>query len=82
MGKFIMGVIVGILIFFLFVYFGGSRTLKKVGVGLIDTGKRMEVMEDMIKKKKGDVEKDVEKDVKKRVFKEDKDATKRMEAPR
>ena len=77
-----MGVIVGILIFFLFVYFGGSRTLKKVGVGLIDTGKRMEVMEDMIKKKKGEVERDVEKDVKRRVFKENKDAAKGMEAPR
>jgi len=82
MGKFVMGVIVGILIFFLFVYFGGSRTLKKVGVGLIDTGKRMEVMEDMIKKKKGEVERDVEKDVKRRVFKENKDASKGMEAPR
>lgn len=82
MGKFIMGVIVGILIFFLFVYFGGSRTLKKVGHGLTDTGKKIEVMEEMIKKKKGEVEKDVEKDVKKRVFKEDKDVTKKTEAPR
>jgi hypothetical protein len=83
MAKFIVGVIVGVLIFFLFVYFGGSRTLKKVGVGLIDTGKKMEVMEEMIRKKKGDVEKDVEKDVRKRVFKEDKDAAaKRMEVPR
>jgi len=82
MGKFIMGVIVGILIFFLFMYFGGGKTLKKVGYGLTDTGKKMEVMEDMIKKKKGDVEKDLEKEVKKRVFKEDKDATKRTEAPR
>lgn len=82
MGKFIMGVIVGILIFFLFMYFGGGKTLKKVGYGLTDTGKKMEVMEDMIKKKKGDVQKDLEKEVKKRVFKEDKDATKRTEAPR
>ncbi len=82
MAKFIMGVIVGIVIFFLFVYFGGGKTLKKVGHGLSDTGKRMEVMEEMIKKKKGEVEKEVEKDVKKRVFKEDKDATKRTQAPR
>jgi len=80
--KFLLGVIVGILIFFFFVYFGGGRTLKKVGVGLIDTGKRMEVMEDMIKKKKGEVEKDLEKDVKKRVFKEDKDGAKKTETPR
>ena len=80
--KFLLGVIVGILIFFFFVYFGGGKALKKVGYGLTDTGKRMEVMEEMIKKKKGEVEKEVEKDVKKRVFKEDKDATKKMEAPR
>jgi hypothetical protein len=78
MGKFIMGVIVGILIFFFFVYFGGGKALTKVGHGLSDTGKRMEVMEEMIKKEKGEVEKDV----KKRIFKEDKDAAKRMEAPR
>lgn len=80
--KFLMGVIVGILIFFFFVYFGGGKTLKKVGHGLTDTGKKIEVMEEMIKKKKGEVEKDVKKDVKKRIFKEDKDATKKKEAPR
>ncbi len=80
--KFLLGVIVGILIFFLFVYFGGGKTLKKVGYGLTDTGKKIEVMEEMIKKKKGDVEKEVEKDVKKKILKEDKDAAKKMEAPR
>lgn len=82
MVKFIMGVIVGILIFFFFVYFGGGKTLKKVGYGLTDTGKKIEVMEEMIKKKKGEVEKEVEKDVKKRVFKEDKGGTKKTERPR
>ena len=80
--KFIIGVIVGILIFFFFVYFGGGKTLKKVGYGLTDTGKKIEVMEEMNKKKKGEVEKNVEKDVKKRIFKEDKNAPKKMEAPR
>jgi hypothetical protein len=80
--KFLMGVIVGILIFFLFVYFGGGKTLKKVGHGLTDTGKKIEVMEEMIKKKKREVEKDVKKDVKKRIFKEDKNAPKKTEAPR
>jgi hypothetical protein len=80
--KFLIGVFVGILIFFFFVYFGGGKTLRKVGYGLTDTGKKMEVMEEMIKKKKGEVEKVVEKEVKKRVHKEDKDATKKMEAPR
>jgi hypothetical protein len=80
--KFIMGVIVGILIFFFFVYFGGGKTLKKIGHGLTDSGKKIEVMEEMIKKKKGEVEKDVEKDVKKRIFKEDKDVAKKTESPR
>jgi hypothetical protein len=72
--KFLMGVVVGILIFFLFIYFGGSKTMKKVGEGLTDTGKKMEVMEEMIKKEKGEVEKDV----KKKIFKEERDATKRI----
>ncbi len=82
MGKFVIGVIVGILIFFLFVYFGGGHALKKVGVGLIDTGKKMEVMEEIIRKKKAEPEKDVERDVKKRIFKEDKEAAKKTDVPR
>jgi len=73
--KFLMGVIVGILIFFLFFYFGGGKTVKKVGEGLTDTGKKMEVMEEMVKKEKGEVEKDV----KKKIFKEEKDATKKVQ---
>lgn len=76
--KFIMGVIVGILIFFLFIYFGGSKTVKKVGEELTDTGKKMEVMEQMIKKEK----REVEKDVKKKILKEDKGTTKKTETPR
>lgn len=61
--KFIVGVIVGILIFFLFVFFGGGKGVKKVGEGLIDTGKKMEVMEEMIKKEKDDVLKDTKKKI-------------------
>ena len=76
--KFIMGVIVGILIFFLFIYFGGSKTMKKVGEELTDTGKKMEVMEQIIKKEK----REVEKDVKKKILKEDKGTTKKTETPR
>jgi len=76
--KFIMGVIVGILLFFLFIYFGGSKTMKKVGEELTDTGKKMEVMEQIIKKEK----REVEKDVKKKILKEDKGATKKIETPR
>jgi hypothetical protein len=61
--KFIVGVIVGILIFFLFVFFGGGKGVKKLGEGLTDTGKKMEVMEDMIKKEKDDVLKDAKKKI-------------------
>jgi hypothetical protein len=73
--KFLLGVIVGILIFFLFLYFGGGTTVKKVGEGLTDTGKKMEVLEEMVKKEKGEVEKDV----KKKIFKEERDATKKIQ---
>jgi hypothetical protein len=73
--KFLIGVIVGILIFFLFLFFGGGTTVKKVGEGLIDTGKKMEVMEEMIKREKGEVEKEV----KKKIFKEEKEAPKRSQ---
>jgi hypothetical protein len=74
--KFIMGVIVGILVFFLFIYFGGSKAVKKVADGLTDAGKKMEVIEQIIKKEKGEVEKDG----KKKTLKEDKGATKKTEA--
>ena len=73
--KFLVGMIVGILIFFLFLYFGGGKAVKKVGEGLTDTGKKMEVMEEMVKKEKGEVERDV----KKKIFKEEKDATKKVQ---
>ena len=73
--KFLMGLIVGILIFFFFLYFGGGKTVKKVGEGLTDTGKKMEVMEEMIKKEKGEVEKDV----KKKIFKEEREVPKKSQ---
>ncbi len=73
--KFLMGLIVGILIFFFFIYFGGGKTVKKVGEGLTDSGKKMEVMEEMIKKEKGEVEKDV----KKKIFKEEREVPKKSQ---
>ena len=76
--RFLMGVMVGILLFFLFIYFGGSETVKKVAEGLTDAGKKMEVIEQIIKKEKGEVEKDA----KRKTSKEDKGGTKRKEAPR
>ena len=59
--RFLLGVIVGILIFFFFVYFGGGKAVKKVGEGLTDTGKKMEVIEEMIKQEKEEVGKGIQK---------------------
>jgi hypothetical protein len=53
--KFLFGVIVGILLCFVFLYFGGAKTVKKVGENLVDTGKKMEVMEETIRKEKEDL---------------------------
>jgi len=66
--KFLFGVIVGILIFFFFLYFGGGKTVKKVGEGLTDTGKKMEALEEVVRKEKEDVTKGIEK----KFFQEDK----------
>ena len=53
--KFLFGVIVGVLLCFVFLYFGGGKTVKKVGENLVDTGKKMEVMEETIRKEKEDL---------------------------
>jgi uncharacterized membrane protein (DUF106 family) len=55
MRKFLLGVVVGILISFLFIWFGGGKTVKKIGENLSETGKKMEVMEEKIKKEKDEV---------------------------
>jgi hypothetical protein len=75
MMKFLLGVIVGILICFLFFYFGGGKTVKKFGEGLTDTGKRMEILEETILKGK----EEGEKGVKKKIFKEEKEIQKRSQ---
>lgn len=77
--KFLMGVIVGILIFLLFLYFGGGTTVKKVGEGLTDTGKKMEALEEVIKKEKDEVWNGVKSGVKKRILKEEKVAPKKSQ---
>jgi hypothetical protein len=66
MFRFLLGVFVGILIFSLFVFFGGGKGMKKVGEALIDTGKKMESMEEKIGKEKDNALKGV----KKRILKE------------
>ncbi len=63
--KFILGVIVGILLFFFLVYFGGGKAVKKVGEGLTDTGEKMEVLEEMVRKEKEEIGKGIEKKLRK-----------------
>jgi hypothetical protein len=71
--KFILGVIVGILIFFFFLWFGGGKAVKKVGEGMTDTGKKMEAMEEMVRKEKEEAGKGLQK----KFFKEEKEIKKK-----
>ena len=71
--RFLLGVVVGILIFLLFIYFGGGRVVKKVGEGLTETGKRMEHLEEVIKKERDETGKDI----KKKILKEEKEVPKK-----
>jgi hypothetical protein len=73
--KFLLGVIIGILIFFFFLWFGGGKTVKKIGEGLTDTGKKMEVLEETIKKEKEDVSKGLQK----KFLKEEKEPQKKSQ---
>ncbi len=73
--RFLLGVVVGILLFFFFIYFGGGKAVKKVGEGLSDTGKKMEVLEDMVRKGKEDVTEGIEK----RIFKKEKETQKKSQ---
>ena len=61
MVKFLLGVIVGVLILFFFIWVGGGTFVKKVGEGLTDTGKKMEALEEGIQKEKDEVWKGVKK---------------------
>ena len=82
MVKFLLGVLVGILIFFFFVWFGGGKSVKKIGEGLSETGKRIEVMEETIKKEKDEAWSGVKSGVKKKILKEEKETQKKSEASR
>ncbi len=70
--KFLLGVIVGVLIVFFFIWAGGGTFVKKVGEGLTDTGQKMEVLEEVIKKEKDEVWNGVKGGVKKKILKEEK----------
>jgi hypothetical protein len=72
MTKFIIGVMVGILLFFLFIWFGGAKTVMKVGEGLTSTGKKMEIIEEKVRREKGEIERVI-----KRFFQDEKEVQKK-----
>ena len=72
--KFLFGVIVGILIFFFFLWFGGGKTVKKFGEGLTDTGKKMEVLEETVRREKDEMKNEL----KKKILKEEKGSKKEI----
>ena len=77
--KFLMGMLFGILLFAVFVYFGGGKTMKKLGEGLTDTGKRIEAMEGVMKET---LEKEVDdtwKGMKKKILKQEKETQKKTQ---
>ncbi len=73
--RFLLGVVTGILIFLLFIYFGGGKAVKKVGEGLTETGKRMEHLEEVIKKERDEAGKEL----KKKILKEEKELPKKIQ---
>jgi hypothetical protein len=75
MVKFILGILVGIVLFFFFLYFGGGKAVKTIGEGLTDTGKKMEIMEETIRKEK----ESIGTGIKKKFFKEEKEAPKKSQ---
>jgi len=75
MRNFLVGVVIGILICIFFIWFGGAGTVKKIGEELSETGKKMEVIEEKIKKEKDEVWDGV----KKKFFKEEKEVQKKSQ---
>lgn len=76
--KFLFGVLVGILIFFFFLWFGGGKTVKKFGEGLTDTGKKMEVLEETVKKEVKKEKDEIGSELKKKILKEEKGSKKEI----
>ena len=73
--KFLFGVFVGIVLCFVFLYFGGGKTVRKVGENLVETGKKMGVMEETIRKEK----EELWTGGKKKILKEEKEAPKKAQ---
>ena len=68
MKKFILGIIIGIFLIFLFTYLGGGAALKTLGKKTIEVGEKVEVYEQALKdatqellSQKGGAEKDIKK---------------------
>ena len=49
MKKFILGIIIGVFLIFLFTYLGGGAALKTLGKKTIEVGERVEVYEQALK---------------------------------
>jgi len=55
MKNFVAGIVVGIILTIVFMYFGGGRTLKSVGTMATELGERIETVEKSLKKTTKDV---------------------------
>ena len=57
MRKFLLGFMVGIILSFLFIYFGGGEILKVLGQKAIDAGERIKIYEKAFKETVGKIKK-------------------------
>ncbi|MBN1254311.1 MAG: hypothetical protein JXA50_03475 [Deltaproteobacteria bacterium] len=60
MKKFILGIVIGIVLIFLFTYLGGGTVLQTIGQKTIDVGERIEVYEKALKDVTQDILKEKE----------------------
>ena len=49
MKKFLLGIAIGIILIFIFIYFGGGSTLKSLGERTIELGEKIELYEKSLK---------------------------------
>lgn len=75
MGKFLLGILVGIILVFLFLMLGGGKTIRTVGENITETGKRMQLIEESIRKDK----ETIENVIKKKFSKEEKEGPKKTQ---
>lgn len=75
MGKFLLGILVGIILVFLFLMLGGGKTIRTVGENITETGKRMQLIEESIRKDK----ETIENVIKRKFSKEEKEGPKKTQ---